>query len=171
MKNCEKCNGKIPTYIIIKDKLRNLNKRKFCLECSPFGEHNTRNLTNINSSELKKCPVCTLVKKRQEFYWSKTKNSFSSYCIICTKAEAHGRQIELKKRCLEYKGGECQICGYNKCLGALHFHHRNQDDKNFTISHLVRHNSFEKIKIELDKCDLICANCHAEQHEKLNGTP
>lgn len=64
---------------------------------------------------------------------------------------------------IEYKGGECKQCGYNKCQAALQFHHINPDVKAFNVSHdHIR--SWERLKIELDKCDLLCANCHAEMH-------
>jgi hypothetical protein len=72
----------------------------------------------------------------------------------------------LKVKCIEYKGGSCKICGYNKCIGALEFHHRNPNKKEFNIS--GRSIKFEKIKVELDKCDLVCCNCHRELHEELN---
>lgn len=69
-----------------------------------------------------------------------------------------------KVRAVVYKGGTCVDCGYSRCLGALHFHHRNPSDKDFTIS---GHNwSWDRIRAELDKCDLVCANCHAERHER-----
>lgn len=70
----------------------------------------------------------------------------------------------LKKKAIEYKGGKCIKCGYRKCVGALHFHHTR--DKDFIISHAGRTISWEKVKIELDKCILLCANCHAEAHEE-----
>ncbi len=54
-------------------------------------------------------------------------------------------------------------CGYNKCLSALEFHHIDPLKKDFNISQF-RTTSFESIKKELDKCDLLCANCHREIH-------
>ncbi len=74
------------------------------------------------------------------------------------------RRKELKYMAVLYKGGECQICGYNACINALHFHHRDPDEKDFSLSYKGHTYSFEKIKSELDKCDLLCANCHAEEH-------
>lgn len=67
-----------------------------------------------------------------------------------------------KQKLVDYKGGKCEICGYNKCIEALHFHHRNSDEKNFSIS--GKSLSFEKLKIEADKCILVCSNCHSEIH-------
>lgn len=67
-----------------------------------------------------------------------------------------------KKRAVEYLGGKCKLCGYNKCIEALSFHHRNPEEKEFNISHTnIR---WEKLKIELEKCVLLCHNCHDEVH-------
>lgn len=71
---------------------------------------------------------------------------------------------KLKKQAIEYKGGSCQKCGYNKCPGALTFHHLDPNEKEFGISAGGVTRSFEKIKTELDKCILVCQNCHAEIH-------
>ncbi len=66
-----------------------------------------------------------------------------------------------KKRAVDYKGGKCQNCGYSKCLKALEFHHRDPKKKRFTIARLTNP-EWSKIRKELDKCDLLCANCHRE---------
>ena len=69
---------------------------------------------------------------------------------------------EMKIKAAEYKGGCCQYCGYNKCMGALEFHHLDPKKKDFGIAAVTR--SWENIKDELDKCILVCANCHREIH-------
>lgn len=74
------------------------------------------------------------------------------------------KRLERKKQMIEYKGGKCIRCGYNKCPDALDFHHRNPDEKEFSISRYGRSCSVVKWKKELDKCDLLCRNCHAELH-------
>jgi hypothetical protein len=73
-------------------------------------------------------------------------------------------RIRIKQRLIEYKGGKCQICEYNKSVpGAYHFHHRNANEKSFEINGSTL--GFEQLKKEVDKCDLLCANCHAEVHD------
>jgi hypothetical protein len=67
-----------------------------------------------------------------------------------------------KLELIEYKGGCCEICGYNKCSAALEFHHKDPTQKDFAIS--SHSYSFEKMKIEVDKCMLVCSNCHREIH-------
>ena len=72
----------------------------------------------------------------------------------------------IKIKMVEYKGGKCEICGYNKCIEALEFHHTNPKEKDFNISGGTK--SFNSLKSELDKCILVCANCHREIHNGYN---
>lgn len=72
---------------------------------------------------------------------------------------------QTKKKAVEYKGGECERCGYDKSLAALVFHHRDPKEKDFRISEKNR--KWEQVEIELDKCDLLCSNCHHEEHERI----
>ena len=74
------------------------------------------------------------------------------------------RRRKTKDMAIEYKGGKCEKCGYNKCNGALEFHHLNPEEKDFSISTSGTTKSFERIKKEIDKCILVCANCHREIH-------
>jgi len=71
------------------------------------------------------------------------------------------RRRKLKVLAIEYKGGKCQICGYKKFQGALDLHHIN-GVKEFGIADKGYTRSWEKIRNELDKCILVCANCHRE---------
>lgn len=75
---------------------------------------------------------------------------------------------KLKELAVEYLGGKCTICGYNRCIWALDFHHRNPEEKKFTIGKYYSR-SWEKLKKELDKCDLVCANCHREIHFNIEN--
>jgi 5-methylcytosine-specific restriction endonuclease McrA len=72
------------------------------------------------------------------------------------------RRRKVKAMAIEYKGGKCQICGYNKYQGALDLHHINPNDKDFNLGHRGHSRSWERVKRELDKCILVCANCHRE---------
>ncbi len=72
-----------------------------------------------------------------------------------------------KIRAVEYKGGKCSICNYNKSMAALQFHHIDPTQKEFGIARSGISRAWEKIKKELDKCILLCANCHAERHELI----
>lgn len=79
------------------------------------------------------------------------------------------RRLARKIKAIEYKGGSCIRCGYNKCLWALEFHHRKPKEKEFGLA-MDNILNWNKIKNELDKCDLLCANCHREiEYEAAQG--
>jgi hypothetical protein len=78
------------------------------------------------------------------------------------------RSGSFKKWAVEYKGGQCLLCGYNRCNDALQFHHRDSNEKDITPAKM-RLWSKERAMVELDKCNLICSNCHAEVHFKERG--
>jgi 5-methylcytosine-specific restriction endonuclease McrA len=81
------------------------------------------------------------------------------------------RRKKLRTMALEYGGGKCKICGYKKCGRALSFHHRDPKKKDFGIAYGGITRSWEKTRKELDKCILLCANCHMEVHENLAQLP
>lgn len=83
-------------------------------------------------------------------------------CRKC-KAEAIVRwRQRTKQRAIAYLGGKCNICDYNKCVYALEFHHRDPKQKSFGISSSGSTRAWARVKKELDKCVLLCANCHRE---------
>lgn len=77
-----------------------------------------------------------------------------------------------KNRIVEAMGGECVICGYNKCTTALALHHLDPSKKEIGFG-AIRANpqSWNKIVEELRKCILVCSNCHAEIHEGITEIP
>lgn len=89
------------------------------------------------------------------------------FCSLCCRRKFHvsQRRKKLKQMAIEYKGGKCQLCGYDRCVAALVFHHCS--DKNFGIAKSGYTRSWRKICEELDKCILLCSNCHAEIHDGL----
>ena len=122
--------------------------------------------------------ICILCKKKFEVTGHGTSRKF---CFECSPSYTKGDNSSrantitcirraLKKQLVNYKGGKCEKCGYDKCLRALQFHHLNPSEKDFTISSSIRLSEFDinKYYEEVDKCILVCANCHAEIHEKEN---
>lgn len=71
-----------------------------------------------------------------------------------------------KLRAVAYKGGKCRICPYDRCVGALQFHHLDPKKKDFHISRAGAW-AWSRLVKELDKCLLVCANCHAEIHDGM----
>lgn len=94
-------------------------------------------------------------------------NSTRPRCKKCLVIAVQKRREKVKQMAVEYKGGKCEICGYNKYAGALDFHHKDPSKKDFGIAHDGHTKSWEKVKKELDKCMLVCANCHREIHSKI----
>lgn len=87
----------------------------------------------------------------------------TKFCSVNCKSKYHVTQFRhrTKARAVEYKGGKCELCGYDKCLRALGFHHPN-DNKQFGIAASGHTRPWSEIQQEIDKCQLVCANCHAE---------
>lgn len=81
------------------------------------------------------------------------------------KASVIKRRKQNKLLLVEYKGGKCERCGYDKCIDALEFHHINPSTKE--TKNLGTTAAIEKQKAEADKCILVCANCHREIHHEL----
>ena len=74
----------------------------------------------------------------------------------------------MKQMAVEYLGGRCESCGYDKCIAALEFHHKDPSKKDFSVSTDGTTKSWEKLKAEIEKCSLLCSNCHREEHYYSN---
>lgn len=117
-------------------------------------------------------PRVSYVKRRCKLChcWFKPKHKnaqyCSTYCIV--KASRKQSRVTKKQKAILYLGGRCQKCGYHKCLDALEFHHRNPKRKKENIGNWYMW-KWSKLKHELNKCDLLCSNCHRELHWKINN--
>ena len=87
------------------------------------------------------------------------------------KAAVAKRRRKLCDMALEYGGGKCYLCGYKRSKRALVFHHLNPAKKDFGLSMRGLTRSWEKMRAELDKCVLLCANCHSEVHDGVTQLP
>lgn len=149
-----------------------------CLLCGTQKEIQTSHLTSgstkscgcqartiLGSNIMKKCVLCgdafiANVATRCYCY------NCSPFGLSSADALKHKKRT-LKRKLISYKGGCCEKCGYSKCEGALQFHHKDPKLKEFTLSQINLNDStfsIEKVLNEVDKCELLCANCHAEQH-------
>jgi transposase len=88
-------------------------------------------------------------------------------CLLCRRAAVLKRRRKVKAILVQEAGGACALCGYSRCIGALHFHHRDPMDKAFGVSGLGVTRSIVRARAEASKCVLLCSNCHAEVE---NGT-
>ena len=81
----------------------------------------------------------------------------------CRRKQAvHDKRKRLKLQVLEYLGSRCARCGWDECPDGLAAHHIDPVIKSFGIGGITR--SWEKIKMECDKCVLLCHNCHSVVH-------
>lgn len=133
-----------------------VNKHELKSKFTPFKK--------IKYGKSRFCPKCKINHPINQFYPKRGKANSSSYCKDCTRLQAVERGRELKLKMIEYKGGKCERCGYNNCPGALDFHHLDPTKKDFSISHIRTCSFNNTIKKELDKCILVCSNCHREIH-------
>ena len=166
---CKLCSSNFPLTVVVDGVEHNLQRRKFCLKCSPFGAHNTRSLVTDDSGVVRVrgvnysnhgAHICNRCSR--EYVYEPRQGHQLTLCNSCV---ANRQRTRVKQKCVSYKGGRCQKCGYNRCLNVLGFHHRNPNEKDFSIAD-KRTWSWAKLKKELDKCDLLCANCHGEVHDK-----
>jgi hypothetical protein len=116
---------------------------------------------------VRTCPRCNIEKNITEFYSKRAKKGNSSYCKVCTIEQTVERQRRFKEKCVEYKGGKCECCGYNKYIGAIEFHHEDPSKKDFNIAKARLTSFSDRVKSELDKCKILCANCHREAHANV----
>ena len=87
-------------------------------------------------------------------------------CKTCCDMARHARITRNKKRLAMLKTDRgCLRCGYNTCAAALHFHHRDPTAKTHNVAILMhkQNGSWPRLEREIAKCDILCANCHAEQ--------
>ena len=113
------------------------------------------------------CKYCKRNDLYEHEFPRRNGNYVTSKCLSCISKDRRKKRRSFKIQCVEYKGGCCISCGYSKCLDALEFHHLNPFQKDFMVSE-VTHTSIDKVKDELDKCVLLCSNCHREIHAGIN---
>jgi DNA-binding CsgD family transcriptional regulator len=92
-------------------------------------------------------------------------------CKKCRRERVANWRREAKKRLVQLAGGCCVLCGYDRCMGALEFHHIDRKTKSFGLAMRGQTKSFEKLLEEAHKCLLLCANCHAEVERGVTAVP
>lgn len=118
---------------------------------------------------IKFCEIC-----EQKF---ETNTKFRLYCYVCSgestrtnnETRKHQKTIlrrSMKRQAIKILGGKCSVCGYNRCIDALEFHHKDPKEKDFKIGS-GNTMSWKDYKAEALKCTLVCSNCHKEIHSKL----
>ena len=169
------------SYNEISKKL-NISKSIISYHCKSMGINEPINSwgKKIDDSLIKNIKIYrknhTTLETAKKYNVSKT--TVVKYCNLSRKKLTEEEKIrknrlavknriqKLKIMAVEYLGGKCIKCGYDKCIWAMDFHHRNPKEKKYSIGTYFSR-SWEKLKKELDKCDLVCANCHREIHYEI----
>lgn len=159
-------------------KLPSKNGKTYWLcECQICHKQKEIQGTHLRNNTMSKCCLQT-VKKCEicgKDFIPLTRGTKRKFCFNCSPSYTSNRgsnitaiRKSIKKQLIEYKGGKCEKCGYNKSLRALEFHHNNPKEKDFEVSNKLSLGNFDMKKYynEVDKCTLLCANCHAEEHDK-----
>jgi protein-arginine kinase activator protein McsA len=103
---------------------------------------------------------CKLCHKKFKDYQKKGRSR-------CGSCNTKIRRFRTKYAAIKLLGGKCQRCGWHGNQAALQFHHKNPDVKEFIIGS-VANKSWDSIKTEMQKCILLCANCHMIEHSSKN---
>ena len=168
---CKKCGVEFPATVEIDGKKVGLHKRSLCLICSPYKSSKNSDYYAWKSSQKQThlCRDCKQELPISSFYLRKSVGRGDrpqSRCIDCEKIFSTHRSRGFKEWAIELKGGKCKRCGYCTCPDALQFHHRDPLQKDVNPG-VLRNWNRDKALVELDKCDLLCANCHAEIHYEI----
>lgn len=83
-------------------------------------------------------------------------------CKFCRSEAVARRRRKVKEILIAEHGGKCQLCGYDRCIAALEFHHLDPEQKRFGIAQRGITRALDEVRKEAAKCILLCANCHAE---------
>ena len=81
----------------------------------------------------------------------------------CPSCNTKIRRVRIKQRLIEIFGGKCVRCGWKGHWGAYEFHHKDPKTKKFQLA-AGGITSWENIKKEANKCELLCSNCHQIEH-------
>jgi transposase len=92
-------------------------------------------------------------------------------CPQCRAGDVTRWRRRAKRILVAEAGGACVICGYTRCVTALHFHHLDPETKRFAVGGRGLAQPLERLRDEAAKCVLLCANCHAEVEAGLRAVP
>lgn len=116
---------------------------KYSLKTSPTNSHHCN----------KECKLCGRIVSKG---------------FLCNSCRTKVRRHRSKLAAIQYLGGKCNRCGYNSNIAAFEFHHLDKSEKEFNIGNCAN-KSWDVIKPELDKCELLCSNCHRTEHSSRDN--
>ncbi len=104
--------------------------------------------------------ICKLCSKEFKDYQNKCR-------ARCGSCNTKIRRFRAKAAAIKLLGGKCIKCKWTGDQAALQFHHKDSKDKDSEINR-VANKSWDSIKKEIQKCILLCANCHMIEHSTKN---
>lgn len=114
-------------------------------------------MEKTNISLATKCQCC-----QREF------NCRNGHVHLCKNCRRKSKRLAYRISAAEYKNNECEICGLKRNtiddLEIFDFHHKDKSNKSFELSDNIESKNWDIVKQELDKCVMLCANCHRKQH-------
>ena len=153
MPKCDICENTFPNRVKINGETKVVNTRKFCLDCSPYDQHNT-----TDPRRRYKCWICgedTASKKR---YGNK-----NNVCAECHNTYTIQKRREKRAFARELLGGKCFNCSFDKYQSCLDVHHLDPTIKDSEF-HGMGGWSLKRIEKELKSCVLLCKICHTAYH-------
>jgi len=153
MPTCTKCGDPFPMFILINGRRRNLQRRTYCLTCSPFGNHNTKKLVRAEQLSTHTCTLCG--------------EPCDPRRTRCGSCEVKIRRYRIKLAAIALLGGKCARCGFDGSQVAFDFHHIGKGNKDFSIA-AAGTIAWDRLRVELEKCELLCSNCHRIEHSDDN---
>ncbi len=165
---CKKCDKKFPNWVTIDGRKKNLCSRKFCLECSPWGKHNTKDITKKEGEYKRKedqykgnnCRYCgEIIYKRENVFCNRVCLKKHTTIKRIAKLEAGLLKMSstIKKALIDKHGENCFICGQNN----------DWNGKPLTLqADHIDGNSDNNVEKNLR---LLCPNCHTQTETFCGG--
>jgi hypothetical protein len=126
-------------------------------EIEPLVERTGRPVFDDGKAVVRECPRHGMIEHRQ-FSDGRARRW---RCRRCVGEAVTRRHRKVKQTLVELAGGRCVVCGYDRTLVNLHFHHVDPATKAFGMS-ISSGKSLAAYVAEARKCILVCANCHGE---------
>ncbi len=104
-------------------------------------------------------PKCKCGERDPLMFYGNKKHA----CKTCHNHYTRGKAREFKVKAVELMGGGCKVCGFDTFVSALDLHHLDPTKKDPKFTQ-IRSWSWERQKLEIAKCVLLCSNCHRGVH-------
>ena len=166
MPTCRRCNNIFPSTTIINGTRREIHRRKFCLDCNPYGQRTQPTLLHLEQGLSKQCTKCKKIKTVSCFH-TRTDGHYKSRCKGCENKNSLIRSRQRKQDIVNYMGNQCYDCGNVFPACVYDCHHLDPTQKDFAISAKLDWKATEQ---ELDKCVLLCSNCHRIRHHQMESS-